>query len=1247
MLAIKLANWNGCEDGFPIVHFLHIMRRFWQFCTDGRVLGGIVLTALVLAYVLADETWRLWLLTGIAALLVLLILVLVVFGARYVWRRQRGMRLRAAMAPAATVDKGAAEHEALRKQVLDAVDTIKTSRLGLSRGAAALYDLPWFMIIGNPAAGKSSAIAHSGLHFPITDSKALQGVGGTRNCDWFFTTEGILLDTAGRYAVSDSDRREWFTFLDLLKKQRPQAPINGILIAASLAELGQGQPQAATDLAKALRSRVQELTERLSVHAPVYVLFTKADLIPGFVDFFQDLEPAERERIWGATLRYNRRRSGGDVLAFFDQEFDLLCQGLKAMRVANISARKGPAQAPGVFSFPDEFAALRASLHSFLSILFDENAYQFRPIFRGFYVTSALQEGQAQPGQQRAVAERFGLNFVASAPVTAKTGGMFLRRLFREVIFADRELVRRYRSPARMRMRLAVLALVTLGFGSGLGVWSWSYMGNRAFLAGVRADLGKLRQWQAQRSDLQARLEALELLQDRIDQLADYRRARPLALSFGLYQGEEVDKGLRRAYYDGVRTIMLDPVVAQIEALLTEMSSNPERLGSAAPAERKRDETYASASAASAEDCYNALKAYLMLADPARAEAGHLTDQLTRFWRGWLEANRGSMPREQMIRIAERVVGYVASHADDAQWPRVAAKLALVDQARDSLRRVAQGRPAIDRVYADIKARAGTRFPSVSVASLLGEQDRGLLTGSAVVAGAFTRAAWQGYVAAAIKEAAGKDLQSTDWVLKTVNHNDLSLEGSPEQIQKNLSERYKADYIREWKAFLQGVSVADMRTFEASVSAINRLAEPQASPIARVLRAVAEQTRWDQPAAVSADKAKLERSLWAWFKDLVVRPELRTGVDAAMELGARADAQSGSVAREFAGVARLVSPLDKEASLLSGYLDSLARLRARLNQLKNQGDPGPGARQLMQQTLDGSGSELADALKYVDEQMLSGLQDGQKQSLRPLLVRPLMQTFAMLLGPSEAELNKIWQAQVLQPFERNLASKYPFAPKATLEASSAEIGQVFGPDGAIAKFVGASMASLVVRRGDQLSPRTWAEMGIQLSPLAQQGFPGWLAPLSNHGIAAPSTPTTVFQMLPQPSPGVSSFTLEIDGQQLQYKGGQAAWTSMVHPGAQGVPGARILAQTSDGRSVEILNEAGEFGLKRMIDAAVRTRKDNGVFGLQWQRQGAIVNVDLKVISNSEASASDSKGFLGLRLPDAVAGTAVQNVAGTP
>lgn len=62
-----------------------------------------------------------------------------------------------------------------------------------------LYQLPWYVIIGAPGAGKTTALVNSGLHFPLADrfgKSALRGVGRTRNCDWWFTNDAVLLDTA-------------------------------------------------------------------------------------------------------------------------------------------------------------------------------------------------------------------------------------------------------------------------------------------------------------------------------------------------------------------------------------------------------------------------------------------------------------------------------------------------------------------------------------------------------------------------------------------------------------------------------------------------------------------------------------------------------------------------------------------------------------------------------------------------------------------------------------------------------------------------------------------------------------------------------------------------------------------------------------------------------------------------------------------------------------------------------------------
>ena len=598
-----------------------------------------------------------------------------------------------------------------------------------------------------------------------------------------------------------------------------------------------------------------------------------------------------------------------------------------------------------------------------------------------------------------------------------------------------------------------------------------------------------------------------------------------------------------------------------------------------------------------------------------------------------------------MIRSAERMISFHLAQINDTSWPTLDNKLALMDQNRDKLRRVVRGMPARERVYADVKARAATRYPSMTVARIVGEQDKELMLGSYAIPGSFTREAWEGYVQDAFRDAANRELQSADWVLKTASKDDLTLEGSPEQIQKSLVDLYKNDYAKEWQKFVQGVTIRDLDGFETAASAMNRLGDPQLSPLNKLISTVYQQTSWDNPSLLDAGMQRAQRGVSGWFRETILRQKpSQINVNLPAASAQNAALPLGPVGREFAGVARLVVAKDNDASLMRGYMEQLAKLRGRFNNIKNQGDPGPGAKQLMQQTLDGSGSELADALRYVDEQMLTGMTDAQKQSLRPILVRPLMQTFAVIVRPAEQEINKVWAAQVLTPFRQSLALKYPFATESKAEASNAEIGEIFGPDGAIAKFFTSTVGPLVVRRGDTLSSRTWANMGINLAPTVSASFPAWVAPLTAGGVANAAASSegdaqTRFDLQALGSVGASEFTIEIDGQALRWRGQPQPWVHMVWPNPQGVPGARITAITPEGRSVVLLNETGHFGLKKMIDASTRKKKDGGVFELTWINAGVTVTANLKINAAAPPPPApvpqQASGFRRLRLPDAV------------
>lgn len=1232
------------------------MSRIRTLLTDSRFLSFVGIAAITAFFFLGAKTLKMALIWAAAASVAIILLWLVV----WLVRRQRAKKAGEAIGSLLetqdeTLQKrnslANADLVALKGRMHSAIKTIKTSKLGQISGSEALYELPWYITIGNPAAGKSTAIVNSGLKFPFDDGgkAVIKGIGGTRNCDWFFTTEGILLDTAGRYSVHEEDREEWLGFLQLLKKNRPHAPINGIIVTVSIGELMSNPPGFAINLAKSLRQRVQELTEKLEVFAPVYVLFTKADLIPGFHDFFLDLDWTERDRVWGATIPYEQS-TGEELISLFDKRFDELYEGLRAMSVAQLSRVQGEENMPGLLIFPSEFAAIKPSLQAFVATLFEDNPFQFKPIFRGFYITSAIQGTDIKPLTNDRILNKFALQGIGGTPIrTALNHGYFLKELFSRVIFPDRNLVRRHITRNRMLLRQAAVIGSLCVLGLMLGGWSWSYINNRNLLENVRQDVNKAIRLQEGRIDLQSRLEAMEIIQDRLVQLERFNRDHPLSVGLGLYQGEAMADKLRAEYFAGIRSIMLAPVKENLEAFLSEVNARGNRLKEAEAQDKDRRQAenvgsspYRDARPNDVEDAYNALKTYLMLADREHVDAGHLSDQITRFWRGWLEANRGTMSREQMIRLAGSILSFHLGQVEAADWPGIQTNLALVDEVREKLRSVVRGMPAAERVYAEIKARASTRFAPMSVASIVGPENASLLAGSAVVSGAFTVEAWKEYVKDAIKDAATSEQKNVDWVLMSSSRNDLTLEGSPEQIQKTLIAMYKRDYAEEWKRFTQGISVAEFASFPEAVKAMNRIGDPQTSPIGTLIKTIFDQTAWDNPSVANVGLMRAQQGFVEWFKRSILQMSpSRVQVDVNVA-GKTPALQMGPVGQEFSAFARLVVNRDNSEPLVDIYLKQLAKIRSKLNQLSNQGDPGSGALKLMRETVEGNSSELSETLRFVDEQMLTSIPDQQRAMLRPMLLRPLMQTYAAIIKPATEELNKTWLAQVHEPFVKKLAIKYPFSAKAGIEASPAEIAQIFGPEGAIAKYVEASMGELVVRRGNTITPRTWGDMGIALRPEFMTEFARWVSPLeggaASAGDSGAGEAQTVFMLRPQPAAGTTGYVIEIDGQKVNYRNGLAQWANFIWPNTSGTPGAKITATTFEGETIEIINFPGRYGLEKMISSARRTRQPDDSFRMFWENRGVEIGIDLRVVSSSQAPTEKSAGqgsFVNMQLPERI------------
>ncbi|MDF1545990.1 MAG: type VI secretion protein IcmF/TssM N-terminal domain-containing protein, partial [bacterium] len=278
-----------------------------------------------------------------------------------------------------------------------------------------------------------------------------------------------------------ADEEEWLQFLQMLQKQRPKRPINGVLALCSI-ERVLGDPAEAKEWAQKMRRQINEIMENLQTHVPVYLIFNKCDLIHGFVEYFQDLNQEERKQIWGFTRPYKpQKKKSGDglesdrdtILADYDREFSNFVETLETRRLHRlVDPQLFSSERAALCIFPSEFRELREPMREFISNVFYENPYGHNPVLRGIYFTSATQmEGNPIVQLMKQVGGEYDIP-VDALPFKSKqtVDTYFLHDLVQDIIFKDSNLGGRFKSSLFDRTRIILAA--ALGVATILmGIW--------------------------------------------------------------------------------------------------------------------------------------------------------------------------------------------------------------------------------------------------------------------------------------------------------------------------------------------------------------------------------------------------------------------------------------------------------------------------------------------------------------------------------------------------------------------------------------------------------------------------------------------------------------------------------------------------------------------------------------------------------------------------------------------------------
>ncbi len=385
-------------------------------------------------YMVHSQGWPWWLAAAILGGLFGIVLSALFLKRWYLRRRERQFVKRVIDQDRERIDaeraQSARNTEELHERWREAIRVLKQS--SLSRFGNPLYALPWYLMIGAPGTGKTTSIRSARLQSPITDVTPADEVTATRNCDWWFLDDAVIMDTTGRYAASQDqslDRDEWREFLTLLARYRKKEPISGLVITIDVSSLLNDDADALVRSARSVRRRVDELMRTLGATFPVYVLVTKLDRLMGMKSFSALLHKGDLHQAMGWM---NSAMLAPDLAA--EHAVDGVAERLKDLRLW--LSTKFPEADPALVIFPDEISSLKPGLRRFVGALFERNLFQETPLLRGIYFGSGRQEGDTLP-HMPTVLEDFKLQ-APKRPDTHK--GLFLHDFFSNILPGDRRL---------------------------------------------------------------------------------------------------------------------------------------------------------------------------------------------------------------------------------------------------------------------------------------------------------------------------------------------------------------------------------------------------------------------------------------------------------------------------------------------------------------------------------------------------------------------------------------------------------------------------------------------------------------------------------------------------------------------------------------------------------------------------------------------------------------------------------------
>lgn len=1058
--------------------------------------------------------------------------------------------------------------ESIEKTFVEALALLKTQ--SQRKSGSYLYELPWYAIIGAPGSGKTTALIHSGLNFPLAEKfgkQAIKGQQGTRNCDWWFTNDAILIDTAGRFVTQDSnqnkDAKEWQGFLQLLKKFRSATPLNGLLVTVSVTDLLEQKPDEANQHALKVRQRIKEINQQLGIQLPIYVLLTKTDLLAGFNEFFAKLTEQERSQVWGETFKWvNEEAEQKQTYKQFSTGFDELIKRLLPLRFNRLQDERDLQRRTAVLAFPQQLMLLKPAIEKFLETVFSESRFDNAFLLRGVYFTSGTQTGTPFDQLKKIYSQHLGIANLKENSNNQRGKSYFLTNLLKDVIFPEATLTGIDPIVARRNQLVKYSSMIGAGVISTLiiGFWLMSFIANKNAISEVDKKLESFNSNKIVPTDARSNFLAILPRLNALEAARGVYAQSNWTTGFGLYQGDKIQEQIDWLYDDILKR--------DFQGLITQ----------------RLKERMQGQEGTNLDVLYQLLKVYLMFTEPGRMNAQSALPWLKLDWENLF----ASAPETQA-----KLTQHSLNLLNQKEPEFISADQRLVKSVRIKLTQM----PLANQLYSRFKSEALVDHSyDLPVAEALGINGRtvymtteGNELDSLIIPGLFTS---KGYIEWFLKKAQLEVEKSSEqnWVLG------LQIDNNPAKLQslyEDVKRLYIADYQKTWADLLKRITIKPQQNQYQLIDTLDVLSRPD-SPMVLLFKLVEKNTSLTKAAAVAADAQNNQQ---------------------AVNNTSLQNAQILATSNVTDPVKALEKQFESINALVRGQEGAPSPVQYTLNTLKNLHDyflaqSGGGLPPSGPNPVSVAKNELARLPETIAASLITLTQSGGQQ----------------VMSDAKKKLNDELKNAVTVPCQKIISSRYPFAKNSQQDVLLADFGKLFSANGLIDQFFNNYLKTWV-----DTSQTEWGEMnsekslGLSVKTIRQFQT---AAKIRDVFFSAGGTlPQLRFELIPMSfDDRIDRFSFTIEGQEFVYKKGEKQTSKFQWPSNNSATGVQLLIDTSDGQQLK-LEADGTWAIFRIINEfSVEATPYPELVNLKIQLQGYSANLQLRTESVSPFLMNIYQGF---------------------